>query len=463
MRNALALALCLSASACASTLVWTVRSGDRVVRVDVVERSGRQRVIVGARAHPYVDAVGLEGIAVSADGRTVAYPALRSGRWQLSVNGSFSARYDGIGAVALSPDGRHVAFAAQRARRWRIVRDGREDGDHIAIMASSLRWSPRGHRLVYVARDADGERAVIDGVPQPVFSEVRALRFGDKDARVAYVARDGDGERVVVDGRAGPRTKHVTELALAEEGATVAWIAERDAGADLVVDGAVIASSPRTFAGLRVSASGARVACLRVNRETVDAVIDGRTAGTYDDAVAETLTLTRDGAHLTFVAVVDGQRAVVRDGRLGPRVDQVTELVSNDDGRWAWVGFREGAWSAWVDGRRVRRERAWMGGITVASGSSRYALLIRRDGVHTVRDDLRERPVGAAFSDSLTFDARGARWGCIAGTRPGSGVSFVFEGGERRPIEREEFGAMLLGGRLDRAAVTALVRAELSR
>lgn len=462
MRSALALAACLSVSACASTLVWAVRSADRSVRVSVLERSGRQRVVVGVSEHPAVDAVGLEGLAVSADGRTVAYPALRSGRWQLSVNGSLGAPYDGIGAVALSPDGARVAYAAQRSGRWRVVCDGREHADHASIMVGSLRWSPRGRHLVYVARDVEGARVVVDGRPQRAFDEVRALRFGNKDARVAYIARAGSVERVVIDGEVAAASKRVTELAAADEGPAVAWISERDAGADLVVDGAVIASSARAFAALRVSGSGATVACLRVNARDVEALLGGRVVGAYDDAVAETFSLDRDGAHLTFVAVIDGRRAVVRDGVTGPRFEEVSEVVANEGGRWAYVARRDGAWAVYVDGRRVRRERTWAGGVALAPRGDRYAFLVRRGGAHAVRDDRRERPVGAAFADSLTFDARGERWGCIAGARPGEAPGFVVEGGARCPLERVEFGSWLLGPRFDSEAVRSVVRAELA-
>lgn len=461
MRSLIAALVALSA--CAPTLMWRVRSRDRSTRVTVLERSGRQRVVVGDEVQREVDAVGLDGLALSEDGRTVVYPALHAGRWHLAVNGALGAAYDGIGAVALSRDGRRVAFAAQSMGRWRVVSDGVEHADHAAIMAGSLRWSPRGERLVYVARDGDQVRVVVDGTPQRRFDAVRSIRFGDKDRRVAYVAVSGDAERVVIDGGVSAASKRIGALETADEGAAVAWIAEGDEGAALMLDGAAIATGARTFAALRVSADGATVACLRVNASSVDAMVNGRVEGTYDDAVGETLSLSRDGAHLTFVAVVEGRRAVVRDGLAGPRFDAVPELVSSDDGRWAYVGVRGEARSVFVDGRRVRRERRWMGGIALASQTGRYAYFVQRDRGLAVRDDERERLVGAAFEDSLAFDASGRRWGCIGVARGGDSPSFAVEGGARRPMEREELGSLILGGRLDAEAVRSVVRAELAR
>lgn len=463
MRNVALASLVAALCGCADTLMWSARSADRSTRVSVVERGGRQRVIVGARSHEAVEAVGLESLAVSADGRTVAYPALIGGRWHLTVNGVPGAPYDGIGEVALSPDGSRVAFAAQRGGRWRVVCDGREHGDHVAIMAGSLGWSPRGRRLAYVARDEDGERVVIDGVAQSAFSAVRSIRFGDKDRRVAYVARDGSLERVVIDGASAPPSKRITELVAADDGASVAWIAERDRGADLVLDGAVIASSARGFAALRMSATGETLAALRVSARSVEATLDGRVVGTFDDAVGETFSLSADGAHLTFVAVSDGRRAVVRDGVIGPRFAAVTGLVTSDDGRWGYVGFSGEHGSVFVEGRRVRRERAWMGGLALAPSSTRYAYFVSRDRGLSVRDETRERHVGAAFTDSLTFDALGSRWGCLAGGRAGESPSVFVEGGARRVMDPGELGSLLLGGTLDADGARSIVRAELAR
>ncbi|MFO0602335.1 MAG: hypothetical protein U0324_04125 [Polyangiales bacterium] len=455
-------ALSLALASCGPAVLWRVRSADRSTEVSVVERGGRQAVVVGGVALPPAEAVGVASLAVSADGATVARAERHAGRWHLAVNGSLGPPWDGVGEVALSPDGRRVAYAAERAGRWHVVVDGAEHSTHAALLVGTLRWGPRGRHVVYVARDAAGEAAVVDGVMGTSADAVRWIRFGDKDGRVAWVERAGNAERVVVDGRAGPAWERVAELALADESPRVAYVGERDGTASLVVDGEVIATSPRALTALRVSASGARVVCLRVADDAVTLLDNGRDAGRHDDVEAATLSLTRDGAHVTFVAVVDGGRAVVRDGAVGPRFEDVPELQARDDGRWAYVGHRDGAWTVVVDGRRVRRERVWAGAVAL-SPRGRHAFFVRRGEGMAVRDEARERPAGEAFVDSLTFDASGRRWGFLGASGPGAPLSLVAEGGARRPVDLVELGSLLAGGALDGEAVRALVRAELAR
>ncbi len=71
--------------------------------------------------------------------------------------------------------------------------------------------------------------------------------------------------------------------------------------------------------------------------------------------------------------------------------------------------------------------------------------------------------MGAAFTYSLTCEARGSRWGCLAGGRAGESPSVFVEGGARCAMDPGELGSLLLGGALDADEARAIVRAELAR
>lgn len=450
----------LALAGCAPTVLWHGRSADRRVRVEVVERAGRQRVVAGDVEHPRFLAVGFQRLVVSRDGRRVAYPALTAEGWRAVVDGAAGPAYEGVGDVALSDDGAHVAYAALRAGRWRVVADGREGPAFASVAEGSLRYE--GARLAYVARDGGGAAVVVDGAAGPRADAVRWLRFGDKGARVAYVARSGDEERAVVDGRAGPPYRRIAGLAVAARGTSVLYAGTREGGADLVRDGAVVASTEGEFAELRLSDDGAHAAWMQVDDRAVRVVVDGRTVGTHTDVEGGTFALQR-GGHVVYVALEGGGRRVFRDGSGGPVFDAVTEAVALPGGRWGYVGRRGDAREVWADGRRARRERAWVGGLALSEEGSRYAYFTLRGAVPVVADDTgRVRSVGVALTDSLAFDRAGRRWGCLAGAVEARRVELVFEGGGRRAFDWDEVGAMLArGGVIDAETARRIVRAEL--
>lgn len=455
--------LLLASLACAPTRVWVGRSADRSVLVEVVAHGRAQRVVVDGRPFPPSDAVGFARLAVSEDGRTIAWPSLRAGRWRLSVNGREGPPFDGIGDVAIAPVGSRVAYVALAAGRWSVVVDGVAQTPVEAVLEGSLRWSPGGHHLAYVARDAGRSFAVIDGARGPAATAVRALRFGDKGALVAYVAHAPDGERVVVNGVVGPAWREVPALALAAAAPRVAYVGRDREGWSLVRDGALVERSPEAIDEPRISADGAHLAWLRVGRERVEVVRDGRVLGAHPDVEGSTLALSRDGAHALWVAVEDHRRRVFRDGVGGPLFDAITEVLATPEGRWSYVGRAGDVFTAFVDGRRVRRARAWLGGVALASGSARWALFARVGPQLAVRSDAGAVVVGYGVADSLAFDAAGARWACLAGDPATREVEFVFEGGARAPFAWEEIGAMLVRAEPLEGVARRFVRAELSR
>lgn len=455
--------LLLASLACAPTRVWLVRSADRSARVEVFALRNAQRVAVNGRAFPPSDAVGFERLAVSEDGRTVAWPSLRAGRWRLSVNGREGPPFEGIGDVAIAPGRPRVAYMALAAGRWSVVVDGVAQAPVEAVLEGSLRWGPGGRRLAYVARDGGRTFAVIDGARGPDATAVRALRFGDKGDLVAYIADDSGGERVVVNQRPGPLWREVPALAAADAAPRVVYVGRDREGWSLLRDEVLVERSPDAIDEPRISADGAHLAWLRVGHARVEVVRDGVVLGAHADVEGGSLALSRDGAHLLWVAVEDQRRRVFRDGVGGPSFDAITEVQATPEGRWSYVGRAGDVFTAFVDGRRVRRARAWLGGIALAPGSARWALFARIGPQLAVRSDAGAVVVGYGVADSLAFDDAGARWACLAGSPATRVVEYVFEGGARAPFAWEEIGAMLVRGDALDGVARRLVRAELAR
>ncbi len=443
-------------------MLWHGRSTDRRVRVAVYGLSGEQRVTVSDRAQGHYDAVGWELLAMSRDGSVVAYPALRHGRWTVVRNGRTSAWWDGVGDLALSDDGGHIAYAAQRGGRWQVVADGTEGPAHASIVARSLRYA--GPSVVYQARDSRGTAVFVDGAAGGWSAAIRGLRVGDSREAVAYVARDGGSERVVANGVAGPTLERVTQLVIAGTGGQCLYAGDDARGAVLYRDHSEVARAQEGFASLRITSDGVHTAWLALGSDGVEVWRDGQRVHLVADVEDETLTLSDDGAHLRYVAV-EGRGRRVFDGAVGgPRYETVSEYVVGEGGRVGYVGRNGGRYTLHIDGRRVRRSDAWIGGVALASRGVRYAYFARRGEITVLADDRgRVRTMDLALEDTLTFDPSGERWGCVVGVASSRRFELLLEGDDRRAFDWDEVGAMVTRGEVDGAALRRIVAAELAR
>ncbi len=409
-RPVAALALAALGLAGCRTVVWYGSSPGRAHRVEVVERLGRQRVIVDGVGGPEYRAVGVGGLVVL-DGGATAYPARRDGSWRVVWNGREGEPWDGVGEITLSDGGGHLAYAALRGGAWRVVVDGRAGPSFDAIFAGSMRLSTSG-LVLYAAERRGRSHAVLGERVGPPCDGVAAVALSVDGAHAGWLERAGAAHRAVVDGVPGPLWDEARDLALSGDG--MAAYAARRGGAWWVAAGAELRGPHLAVSRLHVSPDGL----------------------------------------LVYVASDERGERVVTGGDEGPLLEAVSEVAAGDRGRAGYIGRRGGLDRVVVDG--VERG-AWLqaAGLTLGPEGRWAAVAADRAGSRVVHDRGEER-IPAAVPDTLAF-ARDGRWGVVAGER--GSLFIAVEGGARLPLDSEEVAAAALRAPGDPDAVSRLLRA----
>jgi hypothetical protein len=444
MRRASSFVLSVLVAGCAQRVVWFGHSDDRRHVVSVIESAGKQRVRLDGREGPALLGVGVEGLALSSDGRHLAYPARRPGGWAVIHDGHEDALWDGVGAVALSPDGAHVAYAAERARRWHVVRDAEVGPPADAILEGSLSFGTGG-QLLYAIERAGEAHAVVDGVEGPGWEALGGLSTSADGAHTAYVARRGSLMFAMVDGAASGPYEAIAELALAPRRGGVAVVARTEGKWRVIVDGAEGAAFDR-ISRVRWSPAGGRVAyaAKRGSREVVvvdGTVVGGEEASPFDAVMPASLAFDGSGAHVAFAARRDGRWRVTADGREGAPFDEVDAPTWSDDGVLGYVARRGFVARAVIDGKEGVGW-AWASDLVLGSGG-RFAYLAGHGAHSYVVDDRGEREYALVVSGTLSFSREGTRWGCIAGDARSRKLFIAAEGGGQRPLDAEELVAAI--------------------
>ncbi|MBK7773198.1 MAG: hypothetical protein IPI43_03540 [Sandaracinaceae bacterium] len=217
-----ALALTVTAlSGCRPIVAWFGRDPGRVTLVEVLDRRGRQRVVVDGVEGPWYDAVGVASLVFTADGH-VAYPARVGSHWHMVHDGRVGPAHDGVGEAVLSPDGTHLIYAAARGERWTVVVDGHEQGEWSALQSGSLRLTPgpsagparRALRWSFIGYRGEDAFVVVDGNVAGPFDAASPALLDPR--RSAFATVRHERARVFIDGAAGVPFAQVRDLQLVE-------------------------------------------------------------------------------------------------------------------------------------------------------------------------------------------------------------------------------------------------------
>lgn len=376
---------------CAPRVVWIGGDAVRRVRAEVLSAGGSQWLRVHDTDGPRFDAIGSEGIVFSADGRRIAYPAVRDGRWVMLLDGQVLGPWDGVADPVFSDDGARFAFLAESASRWHAVVDKAPGPDFERIQAGTLQFSRNGAHVAYAAVSGRCAIVVVDGAASPCLDGVVALRVLD-GGTVAMVVRDGARFRFRLGSELGPPYDVIGEWVVTEDGRRAAYAAGAGGLWSAVVDG-VPTGAWDSVRHLRFGDGGRRVVWGAAEGPWAQVVVDGRPGprfravsallvaprspgfayAAHDEAGAWVVTeagprgpfadvldlaLSPRGDGLAFVARTDGRVRVVHGDR-ETRFEVVVEgsLVVSDDGRhWAVLAGDPGSRRMWIsiDGERAR-------------------------------------------------------------------------------------------------------------
>ena len=165
----------------------------------------------GKLQSPYQE---IADIALSRDGKRLAYAALKDNKWRVVVDGSEQKPFDTIaaGTLQFSADGANLVYAAQADTKWRIVFNGREEPPYDGI--ADVLLSPNGKLIAYTAQVGHTEMVVLNHRPQRIYDRVGGgtLVFSANSKRLGYVAHSGKATFVVIDGKRKQRYDRVGYL-----------------------------------------------------------------------------------------------------------------------------------------------------------------------------------------------------------------------------------------------------------
>lgn len=139
----------------------------------------------------------------SPDGKHWAYGVETGGQQFYMVDGVPGKVYDQIAgnSFSWSPDGLRNAYAAIKEKKVIVVADGKETavnnkGGVVSDEASRPVFSTDGKHIAFAATSGGKSRVIVDGKAQKEFEKIvgDTIRFSPDGARLAYLAAQGQGE-----------------------------------------------------------------------------------------------------------------------------------------------------------------------------------------------------------------------------------------------------------------------------
>jgi hypothetical protein len=217
--------------------------------------------------------------------------------------------WEDVGEVAVGPGGARWAYAAvDDLGRAHVVVDGESAGEFDAV--ADVTFGPQG-RLSFVAAEQGRVRLHVDGLTSPDFRRIDDFAFVPGH------------DAVVVVGRDGPR-RHVLR-------------------GDLVADEWTQTGNYRRVFAVVAGPTG-RVALSVEHMGRAAVFLDGRRLGPRVDLVRHcSLGFTPGGAHVAFVARLEGADALIVDGEVAARAGRVICPLSFEEGAVSFVGWTDGA------------------------------------------------------------------------------------------------------------------------
>ncbi|MGO8759738.1 MAG: hypothetical protein ACLQG3_16595 [Terracidiphilus sp.] len=271
-------------------------------------------------------------LALSPDGRRVAYAAKRDKQSALVVEGQEGPTYDDIelGSIVFSPDSKRIAFVAKVGGRYAMVVDGHSGAgyDEIRNDARNCRVEEdRGNILcngfgTVIAHPSENAIRVIDFdvlhylyMPAPTFSP--------DSKHVAYTAKNGKQWNVVVDGQVVAEFDFFGEpsaFAFSPDSKHVAITGRQDKRYVLVVDGQKMGQDYDEALGFSFSPDGKRLAYSARKGKQFFVVVDGQ-PGPEHDALYSAVAFTLDSKHVVYLAgKPKNKRVLVVDGQERPEL-----------------------------------------------------------------------------------------------------------------------------------------------
>jgi len=300
--------------------------------------------------------------------------------------------------VVISPDNEHYAYLDFRGDGVRVVTDGVQGKLYESISGEGPVFSGDSRHVAYVPRRVEGPLVVVIDKTEYLGGKDYSWLFGQTlvlsadGKHWACTAKAGDHRMVVIDGAEKGRGHSAT---VSPDGARSGWVAQRDGVAVVVIDGKDAGSYEQASA-IVFSPDSKRVAWLAMRDGKQFAVVDGIETPSYD-RFATPVAFDPTGLHVAYVAckgsaldaaamlgmLSQRSRLVVVDGAVKGRYGGAAALSFGPAGkRVAWVaGNTSSEQFVVVDGvESARREMIGSGGLRFSPSGRRVAYWAREKG-----------------------------------------------------------------------------------
>ena len=397
-------------------VVWYGYDPARSTPVNILSRCGEQFVEVGAEEHASFDAVAMETLAVSEQGR-VAYAALDGGSWFIVVDGhTVGPAFARIGYVgwASAPDTLLAVVGggtAYRVLSLKVTTDRRVSASlgptFDAIAAGSIVTTRDGGQA-YVGWHGRAAHVVVGSDIGPAFDGVAHLVL--HGGLPSYVARRGDEAWVVRNGELDGPYEDVAELVTNESGTRIVALVRKD-GAWYAQDGLWTSRAYDRIGDVTLSPRTSKLAFRAGRGDDELVVLEGRELGPYPAVTPKSLAVGGPNDHVVF-SIHDGNGShVVVDGVASEPWSSIEEVTIGADGRVGFIAETDQGYVVIIDGKQ-RSAWSWAGDLRL-SRTGRDAFIAHRDGHDVVVDGKGEHPFAQLIRGTLQFASNGSTWGVV--------------------------------------------------
>ena len=283
----------------------------------------------------------------SPDGYRLAYQKFSEQGMYVVLEEEEYGPYDEVSMLFFSSDNQHLAYVATLGSEQFVVLDGVEKTHYKEILTCGCSWgqeiefSPDGNRLAYIATKGQKPIAVIDGEEFEYDGIEFPILFSPDSKRVVYVARNLNGEAyIIMDGIEGPKYDYIDtandNFLFSPDSNRFAysaakgndWFVVTDAGQSQPMEGMafdVIFSPDSQHIAYDFEINGQKVM-----------VLDGEELESYEWGIVP--VFSPDSQRLVYRVKKDGTWYVSVDGELGPKLGgfQYSMTFSPDSQRLAY-------------------------------------------------------------------------------------------------------------------------------
>lgn len=325
-----------------------LRNGKGVAYVAAFE--GKTRVVFNGKPGKLYEDIDVYSLAVSPDGRRIAYGAKSGDKWIVVIDGYEAGRFDELGPMVFSPDTKQVAFEGRIGKRWQIILGNSRSVDVDSYYNKPF-FSADSQWLV-LTENSDTKKGTGSriAVCDTKFTTMKYIECGGslvntQGTRVAVI-KDVNGKKMVSEFeiskpdvlKDGKQFDTVTNLQFSADGLITAYIATRGEKSYIVMDGREellpVGSYPSGFV---ISPDKSFIGIPIVEKENSTylhfAFVNTKYTPQRYKEVGD-VVFSWDGRQYAYVAIKNEQFFIVLNGKNGQVFDRVISPMFSPDGKY---------------------------------------------------------------------------------------------------------------------------------